>query len=102
MNTLNDFSVRLTEFRTQKGISARDMSLSLGMSPSYINQLENGRNYPSLPTFFDICDFLSITPQEFFDNGNSHPGELREILEDLKQLDDESFDAVRQLIKRLK
>lgn len=35
------FSQRLTELRQQKGVSARDMSLSLGQNPGYINNIEN-------------------------------------------------------------
>ena len=34
------FHKRLAELRTQKGVSARDMSLSLGQSESYINKIE--------------------------------------------------------------
>ena len=30
------FSKRLTELRTQKGVSARDMSLSIGQNPGYL------------------------------------------------------------------
>ena len=46
------FSKRLAELRTKKGVSARDMSLSIGQSQSYINNIENGVNYPSMGTFF--------------------------------------------------
>ena len=35
------FGNRLAQLRTAKGISARDMSLSLGLSESYINKIEN-------------------------------------------------------------
>lgn len=35
------FCKRLTELRLEKGVSARDMSLSLGQSESYINHIEN-------------------------------------------------------------
>ena len=48
------------------GVSARDMSLSLGQSESYINKIENKRTLPSMTGFFYICDYLNITPQEFF------------------------------------
>ena len=37
------FHKRLSELRIQKGVSARDMSLSLGQSESYINKIENKR-----------------------------------------------------------
>ena len=42
----NMFIKRLVELRMQKGVSARDMSLTLGQSPSYINNIENGINLP--------------------------------------------------------
>ena len=32
---------RLAKLRTQKGVSARDMSLSLGQANNYINNIEN-------------------------------------------------------------
>ena len=32
---------RVSQLRMQKGVSARDMSLSLGQSESYINKIEN-------------------------------------------------------------
>lgn len=34
------FGQRLAQLRITKGVSARDMSLSLGQSPSYINKIE--------------------------------------------------------------
>ena len=42
-----DFIKRLTELRINKGASARDMSLSIGQSAGYINNIENGVNLPS-------------------------------------------------------
>lgn len=58
MDYLNFFSQRLNELRTQKGVSARDMSLSLGQCESYINKIENQKSLPSMNVFFYICDFL--------------------------------------------
>ena len=46
------FIKRLTELRMSQGVSARDMSLSLGQSPGYINNIENGVNLPSMSMFF--------------------------------------------------
>ena len=61
MDYLNFFSQRLNELRTQKGVSARDMSLSLGQCESYINKIENQKSLPSMNVFFYICDFLDMT-----------------------------------------
>lgn len=46
-----DFINRLVELRMSKGVSARDMSLSIGQSAGYINNIENGVNYPSMSVF---------------------------------------------------
>ena len=43
---------RLAKLRTQKGISARDMFLSLGQANNYINNIENKKSLPSMQAFF--------------------------------------------------
>lgn len=48
---------RLAKLRIQKGVSARDMSLSLGQANNYINTIENKKSLPSMQSFFYICDF---------------------------------------------
>lgn len=60
-----EFIDRLVKLRMNKGVSARDMSLSLGQSEGYINNIENGVNFPSMTVFFYICDYFGITPKEF-------------------------------------
>ncbi len=96
-----DFIRRLTELRLQKGVSARDMSLSLGQSPGYINNIENGVNLPSMTTFFFICDYLGITPMEFFDTGSHNPTKVNELLNHAKKLNDLQLDALNLLLRDL-
>ena len=74
----SEFCKRLVELRMNKGVSARDMSLSIGQSPGYINNIENGVNFPSMTAFFFICDYLNITPKEFFDTETSAPTKAHE------------------------
>lgn len=62
------FIKRLIELRLKKDVSAREMSLSLGMGENYINTLENGDSLPNMTTFLLICDYFGITPKEFFDD----------------------------------
>lgn len=68
-----DFSLRLAQLREKKGVSARDMSLSMGQNPGYINNIESGKSMPSLSGIFYICDYLGITPSEFFDLESHSP-----------------------------
>ena len=58
---------RLAKLRLQKGVSARDMSLSLGQANNYINNIENKKSLPAMQSFFYICEYLGVTPKEFFD-----------------------------------
>lgn len=92
---------RLAKLRTQKGVSARDMSLTLGQANNYINNIENKKALPSMQAFFYICEFLGVTPQEFFDEGNSHPEALREFIAEAMKLDAESIGFLLGLMKKL-
>ena len=96
------FYDRLIKLRTEKKVSAREMSLDIGQSPGYINGLEKRNGFPSMQLFFYICEYLDVTPSEFFDEGNHSPSEYREILEDLKALDKENLRNIGAVIKGLK
>ena len=60
------FSRRLAQLRSERNVSAREMSLSLGQAAGYINSIENGNSLPSMSMFFEICEYLQITPRDFF------------------------------------
>lgn len=92
---------RIAQLRLQKNVSARDMSLSLGQNDSYINRIENKKAAPSLQGLFYICEYFGITPQEFFDEGNIYPGQLAELVEDMKQLDEKALSHLAGLVKEL-
>lgn len=92
---------RLAKLRTQKGVSARDMSLTLGQANNYINNIENKKSLPSMQAFFYICDFLGVTPQEFFDEGNPYPEALQELMAEAKKLDAESMDYILGIMRKL-
>ena len=96
-----DFALRLATLRTKKGVSARDMSLSMGQNPGYINNIESGKSLPSLSGIFYICDYLKITPSELFDTDVDNPEKLKGIIEDLKRLNDKQLDTIATLVKDL-
>lgn len=101
MDYIDWFYSRLSSLREQKGVSARDMSLSLGQSASYINKIENRRTLPSMTGFIYICDFLDITPQEFFDTSSSTPQKTKELLEEFKKLTPTQAEHILLLMKDL-
>ena len=94
-----DFSLRLAQLREKKGVSARDMSLSMGQNPGYINNIESGKSMPSLSGLFYICDYLGVTPSEFFDVDTQNPTKIKDIISNLKHLDDRQLDTISMLIR---
>ena len=95
------FKDRLVELRLKKNVSARDMSLSMGQNPGYINNIESGKALPSLTGFFYICEYLDITPQEFFDTDLEYPDQIRSIINDLKKLDERQLRNISEIVKDL-
>lgn len=97
----NWFAARLSELRGQKGVSARDMSLSLGQSASYINKIENKRTMPSMEIFIYICEYLNITPAQFFDTELHSPSLSREIAAEAAKLTPKQAEHILSVIKDL-
>lgn len=92
---------RLAKLRTQKGVSARVMSLSLGQANNYINNIENKKSLPAMQSFFYICEYLGVTPREFFEEENEDPGTLRELIAEAKRLDPEAMSHILGIMKKL-
>lgn len=99
MDYIEWFYERLIELRIQKGVSARDMSLSLGQSESYINKIENRRTLPSFTGFIYICDYFGLTPQEFFNKDISAPVKYKELISALEKLTPEQIEHIIQIVK---
>ena len=102
MFTEKEFQERLAELRLQKDVSAREMSQSIGQSENYICNIENHHNLPSMSVFFYICDYLKVTPQEFFDLESRAPDRLSEITAKLKRLNPEQLALVSKLVDQMK
>lgn len=92
---------RTASLRDAKGVSARDMSLSIGQNANYINVIENRKGDPSLKGLIYIWDYFGITPQEFFDTENLHPTQLKDLIEDAKLLNEKEMLHISGLIKEI-
>lgn len=93
---------RLSQLREAKGVSAREMSLDIGQNPSYINRIENEKVLPSMPGFFYICEYLQITPEEFFKQDVANPILLKEVINEMKGLSPEQLNIIRSIIANIK
>ena len=94
---------RLSELRIMRKVPAREMSISLGHGAGYINSIENGSSMPSLIMLFEICDYLKVSPKEFFDFTEPETGRLFELklTEVYKSLGNEEKEILRRIIDLL-
>ena len=92
------FGDRLAQLRMKAGVSARDMSLSMGQSQGYINKIESHQNFPSMMGFFYICDYLKITSEQFFEAGSDDPRRTTELLQKLQKLSEKQLSAIETTI----
>lgn len=96
-----EFPTRLAKLRSKKGVSSREMSLSIGQNTGYISNIECGKALPSMSVFFFICEYLQISPKDFFDVENENPAKLCQLIVDLKKLDDEQLELISAMVKNL-
>lgn len=103
MEAYDDFiKERLSALRSKKGVSARSMSLSIGQSENYINIIENGYSLPSMTAFFYICEYLGITPKEFFDDHRCNSKLIKEIDTELERMSDKQLENILSFIRDFK
>ena len=93
---------RISILRTKKGISEYKMSLDLGHSKSYVQSISAGRALPSLSEFLYICEYLGVTPKEFFDEETKDPQLIRELYNISLSLEKEDLEVLLSMAKRLK
>lgn len=85
---------RITQLRINKNVSEYQMSLDLGHSKSYIQSITSGRALPSMSEFLSICEYLEITPKDFFDDGLTNPELIQKAIDGLKQLDENDANLI--------
>lgn len=102
MTTEDFIRNRITQLRLNKNISEYQMSLDLGHSKSYIQSISSGRAMPSMGEFIFICEYLGITPKDFFDEEVENPLLVNEIMNEISNLPDTDLSLILTLIRRIK
>lgn len=92
---------RISELRTKKGVSEYKMSLDLGHSKSYIQSISSGKALPSFSEFLYICEYLGVTPREFFDTDLHEPQLVCRLIDLSKNLKPKDLDILINMAERL-
>ena len=92
---------RISVLRTKKNISEYRMSTDLGHSKSYIQSISSGRSMPSMGEFLYICEYLGVTPKEFFDDGIAEPQLVQKLYELTRNMSEDNLNMLINLAERL-
>jgi transcriptional regulator with XRE-family HTH domain len=58
--------IRLKRVRERSGKSLREVARQLGVSASFVSQLENGKSQPSVATLYSLTQLLGVSVDELF------------------------------------
>ena len=92
---------RISELRTKKGVSEYKMSQDLGHSKSYIQSISSGKALPSFSEFLYICEYLGVTPKEFFDADLTEPQLVSKLTALSRKLTPEDLAVLINMAERL-
>lgn len=62
------YGSKLKDIRKKLGMTLEDISLKTGFTKSFISQIENGKNSPSISSLKKICYALGTTISELFED----------------------------------
>jgi DNA-binding XRE family transcriptional regulator/mannose-6-phosphate isomerase-like protein (cupin superfamily) len=65
-DTVANVGARLRQARQRSGLSLREVARQLGVSASFVSQLENGKSQPSVATLYSLAQLLDVSIDELF------------------------------------
>src|SRR5215217_5442273 len=63
---VNELGSRLKAERLRSGLSLREVARRLGVSPSFVSQMENGKSQPSVATLYSVTQLLNMSIDALF------------------------------------
>lgn len=98
---IKDIIERISYFRLQKNMSARELSQRVGKHDTYINKLES---YDfNLPTsvLLEIIEALEISVEDFFCLGKDYTEDGKTLLVGFNKLNHTNKQTILDLVKKL-
>lgn len=92
---------RISILRMRKNVSEYKMSMDLGHSSSYIHSIASGKALPSMGEFLYICEYLGVTPREFFDEEMTAPQMVQELYRLTEKMQEEDLRVLINTAERL-
>lgn len=78
--TMKDYKEVIRSTRKKAGLSQYKLAKMVGITQSFMNEIESGKKSPSIEVFFRICEALNI--RVFPDESHGQTQKTREELHD--------------------
>lgn len=94
----------IKKIREAKGLSQKEVALSLGMTPSQYSKIENGKVDPQCSSIEKIANALGVSLVDIFtednnlDDINSIDKSIMEKVQLIEQLDDKQKESIFSII----
>ncbi len=92
---------RISTLRIKKNVSEYRMSTDLGHSKSYMQSISSGRSVPSLGEFLYICEYLGVTPSEFFNEDMKEPQLVQKLYALTRNMSEADLNVLINTAERL-
>lgn len=79
-----EISKKITELRTNKGLSMHELARDLGVSCACISYWKNDKRYPNSKQITILCNYFEVTPNELFECSYQQVEKLRLKNKELK------------------
>ena len=87
------FGRKVKEIRKSNRLTQELFSEIIGIEPSSLSNIENGKSFPSMNTVLNIMEKFNMPPQEFFDT---------DYLEDNDKLEEKIYNLAKSLSRKNK
>lgn len=71
---MENLGARLKRARQKSGLALREVARQLGVSASFMSQMENGKSTPSVATLYSLAQLLDVSIDELFSGEQSESG----------------------------
>ncbi|HKE64176.1 MAG TPA: helix-turn-helix domain-containing protein [Micromonosporaceae bacterium] len=80
---IENLGARLKRARQESGLALREVARQLGVSASFVSQMENGKSTPSVATLYSMAQLLDVSIDELFsgehqDGARAHSPAVRD------------------------
>lgn len=98
-----ELGLKIREFRQSRHVTQTDLCEKIGLSRSFLNELEKGKKKPSAETLLRIAAFFNVTVSELIGETTSTLTiEQQELLHNAKSLTPDQLTQLNNFLKALK